>query len=57
MPRVDTVLVPTGGFWGGHGEAGILALAPAVCNAIYAATGIRVRSLPLKNHDLRQARR
>jgi len=55
MPKVETVLVPTGGFWGGHGEAAILALAPAVCNAVFAATGKRIRSLPLKNHDLRMA--
>ncbi len=55
MPKVETVLVPTGGFWGGHGEPAILPLAPAVCNAIFAATGRRVRSLPLKHHDLRKA--
>lgn len=55
MPEVETVLVPTGGFWGGHGEPAILPLAPAVCNAIFAATGTRVRSLPLKHHDLRAA--
>ncbi len=55
MPEVETVLVPTGGFWGGHGEPAILPLAPAVCNAIFAATGTRVRSLPLKHHELRGA--
>ena len=53
MPKVETVLVPTGGFWGGHGEPAILPLAPAVCNALFAATGKRIRSLPLKHHDLR----
>jgi len=53
MPKVETVLVPTGGFWGGHGEPAILPLTPAVCNAIFAATGKRIRSLPLKHHDLR----
>ncbi|MGE5169053.1 MAG: molybdopterin cofactor-binding domain-containing protein [Rudaea sp.] len=55
MPKVETVLVPTGGFWGGHGEPAILPLVPAVCNAIFAATGKRVRSLPLKHVDLRRA--
>lgn len=55
MPRVETVLVPTGGFWGGHGEPAILPLAPAVCNALFAATGKRIRSLPLRHHDLGRA--
>ncbi len=55
LPQVETLLVPTGGFWGGHGEPGILPLVPAVCNAIFAATGKRIRSLPLKHHDLHRA--
>ena len=55
MPKVETVLVPTGGFWGGHGEPAILPLSPAVCNAIFAATGKRIRSLPLKHHDLQRS--
>ena len=55
MPKVETVLVPTGGFWGGHGEPAILPLTPAVCNAIFAATGTRVRSLPLTHHNLHGA--
>jgi isoquinoline 1-oxidoreductase beta subunit len=50
MPKVEVVLAPTGGFWGGVGEPGQAPLLPALCNAIYAATGTRVRSLPLKNH-------
>ncbi len=55
MPRVETVLVPTGDFWGGHGEPAILPLAPAVCNAVSRAAGRRIRSLPLKPADLRAA--
>jgi isoquinoline 1-oxidoreductase subunit beta len=55
MPRVETVILASGGFWGGVGETPVPPLAPALCNAIFAATGKRVRSLPLKNHDLRSA--
>jgi len=54
MPKVEVVFANTGGFWGGHGEPGILPLVPAVCNAIFAATGKRVRSLPLVRQDLRK---
>jgi isoquinoline 1-oxidoreductase subunit beta len=52
FPKVETVLVPSGGFWGGVGEPTICVVAPSVMNAIHAATGKPVQSLPLKNVKL-----
>jgi isoquinoline 1-oxidoreductase beta subunit len=52
FPKVETVLVPTYDFWGGVGEPTICVVAPAVLNAIQAATGKPVRSLPLTNQNL-----
>ncbi len=50
MPKIDVVLAATGGFWGGVGEPGQAPVIPALCNALFAATGKRLRSLPLKQH-------
>jgi isoquinoline 1-oxidoreductase subunit beta len=55
MPKVETVLVPSGGFWGGVGEPTIFVAAPAVLNAIFAATGKRIRSFPLTSQGIRTA--
>jgi len=52
MPKVDSIVMPSGGFWGGVGEPTICVAAPAVLNAFYRATGKRVRSFPLKNHGI-----
>ena len=52
MPKVETVIVPTHDFWGGVGEPTICVVAPAVLNAIHAAMGRPVRTLPLKNVKL-----
>jgi len=55
MPKVEVIVMPSGGFWGGIGEPTIAVAAPAVLNAIFAATGKRIRQIPLKHADLRPA--
>jgi isoquinoline 1-oxidoreductase subunit beta len=52
-PRIDVHLVPSGGkVWGGAGEPATPPIAAAVANAIFAATGKRIRTLPIIDHDL-----
>jgi isoquinoline 1-oxidoreductase beta subunit len=53
MPQVDTYIVPSKADPGGIGEPGVPPLAPAVMNAVYAATGKRIRSMPLEPSSLR----
>jgi len=52
MPKVETIVMPSGGFWGGVGEPTIFVAAPAVLNAFFAATGKRIRSFPLRDHNI-----
>jgi isoquinoline 1-oxidoreductase beta subunit len=55
MPKVESIIMPSGGFWGGVGEPTICVAAPSVLNAIFAATGKRFRTFPLKNHGISMA--
>jgi len=53
MPKVETIIIEGGGtVWGGIGEPTICVAAPAVLNALYKATGKRIRDVPLKNHGI-----
>jgi isoquinoline 1-oxidoreductase beta subunit len=54
MPKVESIIMPSGGSgpWGGVGEPTICVAAPAVLNAYFKATGRRIRSFPLKNHNI-----
>lgn len=53
MPKVEVYIVPSTGSIGGIGEVGVPCVAPAICNAIFAATGKRIRKLPVRPDDLK----
>jgi isoquinoline 1-oxidoreductase subunit beta len=55
MPTVESIVMPSGGFWGAGGKPMIAVAEPAVLNAIFAANGKRIRNLPLNNHTLKRA--
>jgi isoquinoline 1-oxidoreductase beta subunit len=53
MPPIDCVFAMSeDGLWGGIGESAVPVVAPAVANAIYFATGKRIRTTPFEQHDL-----
>jgi len=52
MPVIETYIVPSTNPPGGIGEASTPAIAPAVTNAVFSATGKRIRRLPIKPEDL-----
>jgi isoquinoline 1-oxidoreductase beta subunit len=52
-PRIETHVIVSGEAIGGAGEPGTPAIAPALANAIFAATGTRIRELPVMKHDLK----
>jgi isoquinoline 1-oxidoreductase beta subunit len=54
MPAVEVHIVPSIEKMGGVGEPGVPPVAPAVANAIFAATGKRLRRLPIQASDLKK---
>jgi isoquinoline 1-oxidoreductase beta subunit len=53
VPCIETMILQSGGRFGGIGEPPVTPVAPALCNALFAATGTRVRTMPLSQQTLR----
>ncbi|NNE03355.1 MAG: xanthine dehydrogenase family protein molybdopterin-binding subunit [Eudoraea sp.] len=51
-PKIETHIITSDNWPGGAGEPSTPGIAPAVTNAIFNATGVRIRELPVKNHNL-----
>ncbi len=54
-PKIEVHVLESGDFVGGAGEPGVPPIAPAVCNALYALTGKRIRQLPVRPDELKRA--
>jgi isoquinoline 1-oxidoreductase beta subunit len=51
-PAIETHIINSGAVWGGAGEPGTPGIAPALANAVFDATGTRIRALPISSYDL-----
>jgi isoquinoline 1-oxidoreductase beta subunit len=55
VPEMEMHPAPSGGKAGGVGEPPVVTVPPALCNAIFAATGVRLRELPIEPEKLKKA--